>query len=61
MRNEFWFENLKAGNRLEDGDVDRRITLKTMLKNQGVNWINLAQDSDQWRVLVITILNHRVV
>jgi hypothetical protein len=26
----------------------------------GMDWINLAQDRDQWRALVITIMNLRV-
>jgi hypothetical protein len=27
----------------------------------GVNWINMAQDRDQWRALVNTVLNLRVL
>jgi hypothetical protein len=26
----------------------------------GVEWIDMAQDRDQWRALVSTVLNHRV-
>jgi hypothetical protein len=26
----------------------------------GVDWIDLAQDRDQWRALVITVMNLRV-
>jgi hypothetical protein len=26
----------------------------------GVDWIDIAQDRDEWRVLVNTVLNHRV-
>jgi hypothetical protein len=26
----------------------------------GVDWIDVAQDRDQWRALVITVLNLRV-
>jgi hypothetical protein len=27
---------------------------------EGVDWMNLTQDRDQWRVLVDTIMNSRV-
>jgi hypothetical protein len=30
------------------------------IKWNGVDWINLAQDKDQWRALVNTALNFRV-
>jgi len=26
----------------------------------GVDWIHLAQDRDQWRVLMNTVMNHRL-
>jgi hypothetical protein len=26
----------------------------------GTDWINLAQERDQWRALVNTVMNHRV-
>jgi hypothetical protein len=26
----------------------------------GMDWIDLAEDWDQWKVLVNTVLNHRV-
>jgi hypothetical protein len=26
----------------------------------GIDWIHLAQDSDQWRILVNTVMNLRV-
>jgi hypothetical protein len=30
------------------------------IKWDGVNWIDLAQDRDQWRALVNTVMNLRV-
>jgi hypothetical protein len=27
---------------------------------QGVDWIHLAQDRDQWRAVVITVMNLRI-
>jgi hypothetical protein len=27
----------------------------------GMDWIDLAQDRDQWRALVITVMNHQVL
>jgi hypothetical protein len=37
------------------------IILKWILERwDGVNWIDMAQDRDQWRALVNTVLNLRV-
>jgi hypothetical protein len=41
-----WVENIKMGLREIGWD--------------GVDWINLAQDRDQWRALVNTVMNLRV-
>jgi hypothetical protein len=41
-----WVDNIKIG-------------LREIIWN-GVDWIHLAQDWDQWRVLVNTVLNLRV-
>jgi hypothetical protein len=30
------------------------------IRREGVNWIHLAQDKDQWRTLVNTVMNLRV-
>jgi hypothetical protein len=36
-----------------DTYVDWRIILKWIMGSQGLDWIHLARDSVQWRVLVI--------
>jgi len=44
----------KHKRRLED---NIRICLKE-IGREGVDWIHLAQDRDQWRTLVITVMSH---
>jgi hypothetical protein len=42
--------------------VGGRIILRWMLQEigwSGMDWIDLAKDRDQWRVLVITVMNLR--
>jgi hypothetical protein len=50
----FWWEDL---------DVDGKITLEWISGKQGgkvwVEWIHLAQDRDQWRAVVNTVMNLR--
>jgi hypothetical protein len=57
-------ENLKGQDRSLDLDVNGKRVLKLILKKYarggGVVWIHLAQDKDQWRVLVNTAMNLRV-
>jgi hypothetical protein len=47
---------------LEDPGVDGRIILKWIFKkwDGGMDWINMAQDRDRWRVLVDAVMNLRV-
>jgi hypothetical protein len=48
---------------LEDLGVDGRIILELIRKTgwKGVDWIHVAQDRDQWRALVNTVMNLRVL
>jgi len=47
-------EEPEGKNRLEDLGIDGKIVLVWM---EGVNWIHLVQDSDQWRASVNTAMN----
>jgi hypothetical protein len=45
----------------EDQDVGEWAILKWILERQdGMDWIDMAQDRDQWSALVNTVLNLRV-
>jgi hypothetical protein len=52
----------EGGHHLGDPGVDGRIILKWIFKkwDGGMHWIELAQDTDGWRVLVNTVMNLRV-
>jgi hypothetical protein len=49
---------------LEDLGAYGEITIKSIFKKQGdmgdVNWIHLAQDSEEWRAVVKAVMNLRV-
>jgi hypothetical protein len=60
MHTIFWLENLKGRDFLEDLDIDGEssiIMYRRELGWEGVDWIHLAQDRDQWRNLVKTVMN----
>jgi hypothetical protein len=58
----FWWGDLSEGDHFGDSDVNGRIILKWILKsgNEGMDWIELAQDRDRWRAVVNAVTNLRV-
>jgi hypothetical protein len=47
----------------EDPGVDGKMILEWILREmgwEGVEWIHLAQDRDQWQAVVNTVMNLRV-
>jgi hypothetical protein len=54
----YWWESQKK----RDQDVGGWTILKWILEIgwDGADWIDVAQDRDQWRALVNTVLNLRV-
>jgi hypothetical protein len=54
MYKTFWFWNLKGRYHLEDLGVNERISewILTKIGWEGVDWMHLAQNSDQWEALV---------
>jgi hypothetical protein len=58
----YWWETQKGRDHEEDEDVDGWIVLKWTLEiGWGcIDWVHLAQDRDQCRTLVNTVMNFRV-
>jgi hypothetical protein len=53
----YWWESQKERDHLEDQDVGGWTILKWILERWGgMDWIDLAQDRDQWRALMNTVM-----
>jgi uncharacterized protein YjcR len=57
-----WWESQKVRDHWEDLNVGGWTILKWILEIgwDGMDWIDVAQDRDQWRALVNTVMNLRV-
>jgi len=59
----FCWGNRRERDHLGDPGVDGRIILRWIFRKWevgGMDWIELAQDRDRWRVLVNAVMNLRV-
>jgi hypothetical protein len=59
----FWCGNLRERDCLEDPSLDGRIILKWILRKWDggrMDWIDLAEHWDRWRVLANAVMNLRV-
>jgi hypothetical protein len=50
--------NLKLQDHSEDIGIDGKIMLE--IRWEGVDWMHVAQDRDQWRAVVNMVMNLRV-
>jgi hypothetical protein len=59
----YWRKSHKERDHYEDQDIYGWIILKWILREigwGGMDWIDLAQDRDQWRALLNTLMNLQV-
>jgi hypothetical protein len=55
----FWCRNLRERDHFEDPGEGGRITLRWIFRKWevgGIDWIELVQDRDRWRALVIAVI-----
>ena len=54
--------NLREGDHLKDLGLDGRVILKWIFEkwDGGMDWLDLAQERDRWRAVVIVVMNLRV-
>jgi hypothetical protein len=55
----YWWETQKVRDHWEDQDVSGWTILTWILEIgcDGMNWIDVAQDRDQWRTFMNTVMN----
>jgi hypothetical protein len=57
----FWWGDPRGDDHLGDPGIDGRIILKLVLKKwDGMDRIELSQDTDRWRAVVNAVMNLRV-
>ena len=58
----FWWGNLRERDHMEDPVTDGRIILKWIFRKQdgGMDWIDLARNSERWWALVNAVMNLRI-
>jgi hypothetical protein len=55
----FWWGDLREGDHLEDVGLECKIILKWIFRKWvwGMDWIEVAQDSDSWWAVVNAVIN----
>jgi hypothetical protein len=57
MHTVLWLENLKEIDHSKGLKVDGNIILEWILGSGYLDWMDLAQDRDEWRALMSTMIN----